>query len=78
MSVREKQEKHLERVIEELKEVAEHRLEWARSLDAEAGSLRKQLQAIYGSLGYRISRRLGLAPGPRKEPPVYTSPEGES
>ncbi len=40
---------------------------WAIALDKQAVSLRSHLQKIYGSLGYRISRRLGLCPGPINE-----------
>lgn len=40
---------------------------WAASLDSEVSNLRTHLQKIYGSLGYRIGRKLGLSPGPINE-----------
>ena len=40
---------------------------WAASLDEKVCNLRDHLQKIYGSLGYRIGRKLGLSPGPINE-----------
>ncbi len=47
------------------------RTRWAQQLDAEVEQAHKQLQAIYGSLAYRIGRRVGLAPDP---PPTPKTP----
>ena len=44
------------------------RTRWAKRLDAELEQAHKQLQAIYGSLAYRIGRRLRLAPDPPPTP----------
>ena len=44
------------------------RTRWAKRLDAELEQAHKQLQAIYGSLAYRIGRRLRLAPDPPSTP----------
>ena len=44
------------------------RTRWAKRLDAELEQAHKQLQAIYGSLAYRIGRRLRLAPEPPPTP----------
>ena len=44
------------------------RTRWAKRLDAELEQAHKQLQALYGSLAYRIGRRLRLAPDPPPTP----------
>ena len=44
------------------------RTRWAKRLDAELEQAHAQLQAIYGSLAYRIGRRLHLAPDPPPTP----------
>ena len=51
------------------------RTRWAKRLDAELERAHVQLQAIYGSLAYRIGRRLHLAPDPPPTPktPVESS-----
>ena len=51
------------------------RTRWAKRLDAELERAHTQLQALYGSLAYRIGRRLHLAPDPPPTPktPVESS-----
>ena len=52
----------------ELESELSDRTRWAKRLDAELEQAHKQLQAIYGSVAYRIGRRLGLAPDPPPTP----------
>ena len=57
------------------------RTRWAKRLDAELERAHAQLQAIYGSLAYRIGRRLHLAPDPPptpKTPVESTESEGRT
>ena len=60
------------RMLEDLGATMEQELSdrtrWAKRLDAELEQAHKQLQAIYGSLAYRIGRRLRLAPDPPPTP----------
>ena len=44
------------------------RTRWAKRLDAELEQAHKQLQVLYGSLAYRVGRRLHLAPDPPPTP----------
>ena len=44
------------------------RTRWAKRLDAELEQAHKQLQVLYGSLAYRVGRRLRLAPEPPPTP----------
>ena len=44
------------------------RTRWAKRLDAELERAHAQLQALYGSVAYRIGRRLRLAPDPPPTP----------
>ncbi|MEO7653864.1 MAG: methyltransferase domain-containing protein [Bryobacteraceae bacterium] len=41
----------------------EERTRWAQKLDVESGDLRRQLDALRGSIWVRIGRRLGMSPG---------------
>lgn len=51
-------------VIDDLNRDLVEKAEWAQGLDREVERLRAQLQAIYGSSGYRIAKALRLAPKP--------------
>jgi len=44
------------------------RTEWARSLDRQVQQLAGDLNLLFGSLAYRIGRRIGLAPTPASDP----------
>ena len=52
----------------ELESELSDRTRWAKRLDTELEQAHKQLQVLYGSLAYRIGRRLRLAPDPPPTP----------
>ena len=51
-------------LLNETEARAAERTEWAQRLDRELAETREQLEKIYGSLAYRLGRRVGLAPLP--------------